>query len=153
VAMRCHRYAEAAQHWLSGPPNQDPAVVRLVYAAMADSSQRTAALAALQRLDFIQGNSVSDSFRHFPIQLWYTSLGALDLAYEAANRFLDRHSHSGEIGLPNGWGGLWIAQMLPFRLDPRFQALVTRLGLMDYWKQFGPPDGYELTSGQLRPCT
>ena len=152
VAMRSHRFAEAAQHWLSGPPTHDPAVVNLVYSALADPSQRTAALAALQRSDVVQNNAVSDSFRQFPIHLWYTSLGAIDLAYEAANRFLDRYSHSGEIGLPGGWGGLWQSQMRPFRLDPRFQALATRLGLMDYWKEFGPPDEYELTGGQLRPC-
>jgi TolB-like protein len=151
VAMRSHRYAEAAQHWLSGPPTHDPAVVKLVYSALADPSQRTAALAALQRLDLIQGNAVSDSFRQFPLHIWYTSLGALDRAYEAANGFLDRYSHSGEIGLPGGWVGMWVVQMRPFRLDRRFQALVTRLGLMDYWKEFGPPDEYELTGGKLRP--
>lgn len=32
------------------------------------------------------------------------------------------------------------SEMAHFRQDPRFQAFVTRLGLMDYWKQHGPPD-------------
>jgi TolB-like protein len=152
VAMCSHRYAEAAQHWLSGPPTHDPAVVSLVYSALADPSKRLSALSALQRSDVIGGNAVTDSYRQFPIVVWYTKLGALDLAYEAANRFLDRFSASGEIGTPGGWGVLWHSQMRPFRLDRRFQALVTRLGLMDYWKEFGPPDEYELSGVQLRPA-
>jgi TolB-like protein len=152
VAMRSRRYAEAAQHLLAGPPTHDPAVVTLVYSALADASQRPAALAALHRSDIIRGNAVTDSYRQFPIIMWYTNLGALDLAYEAVNRFLDRFSESREIGIPGGWATLWQSQMRAFRLDRRFQALATRLGLMDYWKQFGPPDEYELTGGQLRPA-
>jgi hypothetical protein len=36
-----------------------------------------------------------------------------------------------------------------FRQDPRFQALETRLGLMEYWQQFGPPDDCDLKDGKL----
>jgi adenylate cyclase len=149
VAMRSHRYAEAAQHWLSRPPTHDPAIVKLVYSALAEPSQRPAALAALQRLDIIHDNAVLECFRQFPLMMWFTSLGALNPAYEAVNRFLDRFSESGEIGIPGGWSTLWQSQMRPFRLDPRFQALVTRLGLMEYWKEFGPPDECDLKDGKL----
>jgi hypothetical protein len=36
-----------------------------------------------------------------------------------------------------------------FRKDSRFQALVTRLGLMDYWKQYGSPDDCDLRGKTL----
>jgi len=44
---------------------------------------------------------------------------------------------------------LWMPEMRPFRLDPRFQAFVTRLKLFDYWKQYGPPDDCELAGERL----
>jgi hypothetical protein len=40
--------------------------------------------------------------------------------------------------------------MRPFRRDPRFQPLVTHLKLMDYWKQYGPPDDCDLKDGKLQ---
>jgi hypothetical protein len=39
--------------------------------------------------------------------------------------------------------------MKPFRQDPRFNALAARLGFMEYWEKYGPPDGYELRDGKL----
>jgi hypothetical protein len=47
------------------------------------------------------------------------------------------------------WGILWIEQMGAFRRDARFQAFVERLGLVDYWSQYGPPDNCELRNGRL----
>ncbi len=78
---------------------------------------------------------------------WCTMLGALDPAYDVANEGLDRFRRSGTIG--GSWGGLWIPEMRPFRQDPRFQALADRLGLIEYWKQYGPPDNCELRDGKL----
>jgi hypothetical protein len=39
--------------------------------------------------------------------------------------------------------------MRPFRRDPRFQALVMKLKMIDYWKQYGPADGCDLKDRQL----
>jgi hypothetical protein len=39
-------------------------------------------------------------------------------------------------------------EMRPFRQDPRFPNPVTRLGLMEYWKQYGPLDDCELQGGK-----
>jgi hypothetical protein len=36
-----------------------------------------------------------------------------------------------------------------FRQCPRFQGLVSRLGLIGYWRQYGPPDGCGLHSDRL----
>ena len=35
------------------------------------------------------------------------------------------------------------------REDPRFQQLVTRENLIEYWQQYGPPDGCDLQDGKL----
>ncbi len=78
---------------------------------------------------------------------WYTMLGNLDRAYQAAETGLDGLLRTGTIGV--GWGGLWLPEMLPFRQDLRFQGFATRLGLMDFWGQHGPPDNCELHSGVL----
>jgi hypothetical protein len=78
---------------------------------------------------------------------WLTMLGSLNAAYEVANQGLDQLQRAGTIG--GNWGGLWIPEMRPFRQDPRFQAFVTRLGLMPYWEQSGPPDNCELRDGKL----
>jgi hypothetical protein len=40
-------------------------------------------------------------------------------------------------------------EMLPFRQDPRFQTLVARMGMFEYWKKYGPPDNCELRDGKL----
>jgi hypothetical protein len=78
---------------------------------------------------------------------WCAMLGALDPAYEVVNDGLDNLQRSGAIG--GTWGGLWLPEMRSFRRDPRFQALADRLGLMEYWKQYGPPDDCELRDGKL----
>jgi hypothetical protein len=39
--------------------------------------------------------------------------------------------------------------MRPFRRDARFQTFATRLGLMDFWLQYGPSDDCELCDGKL----
>jgi hypothetical protein len=39
--------------------------------------------------------------------------------------------------------------MRVFRADARFQSLVQRLGLIEYWVHYGPPDGCELRDGMV----
>ena len=74
-------------------------------------------------------------------------LGALDHAYEAAHRTLDEIARPGPVWIHPG--SLWGPHMKAFRQDSRFHALVTRLGLMRYWEEYGPPDGCELRGGRL----
>jgi hypothetical protein len=42
-----------------------------------------------------------------------------------------------------------MSELAPFRDDPRFNALVERMRLPEYWNVHGPPDGYELVNGGL----
>jgi len=74
-------------------------------------------------------------------------LGDLDLAFDSANRWLDHFARFGTLG--TAWGVLWMPELRPLRLDPRFQALAERLKLFKYWKHFGAPDNCEVVSGQL----
>jgi hypothetical protein len=39
--------------------------------------------------------------------------------------------------------------MRPFRKDARFQSFVKRLKLVEYWKQYGPPDECDLRGDTL----
>jgi TolB-like protein/tetratricopeptide (TPR) repeat protein len=122
-------------------------VVRLFYSALAQPSGNKAAVAALRGLETglrTEDFGQVDSKR---LIMWYTNLGALDLAYEAADHALERFALLGTVGI--AWGVLWIDEMRPFRRDARFQAFVERLGLMEYWNQYGPPDNCELLDGRL----
>ena len=154
AALRAKRYDEAAEQMFAGVPvalrtQLDPAALKLAYSALGDASHKPAALDALRELDVTTGDATIDLFLQIHVILLYTLLGALDGAFEQANRFLDRFAESGEIGNPGVWGTLWFPEMRPFREDSRFAALATRLGLMDYWKQYGPPDDCELRDGKL----
>ena len=154
AALRDRRYEEAADELFASMPGPvqtqlDPAVLKLACSAVGDASHKPAALASLSRLDITTGEARLDVYLQVRVVLLYTLLGTLDSAFEHANRFLDRFAESNEIGQSGMWGTLWFPEMRPFREDSRFTALATRLGLMDYWKQYGPPDDCELRDGKL----
>jgi hypothetical protein len=114
---------------------------------MADPSLKATAAAALHGwLAQLPPDQIGPEFSiHFIA--WYALLGAVDEAYAFANRMLDYAVPVGALGVfPNF---LWLPELVPFRRDPRFQALVSRLRLFDYWKVHGPPDGCELKEGRL----
>jgi tetratricopeptide (TPR) repeat protein len=122
-------------------------VVELVYAAIANRKQQAAAVASLERLlASVASEHVGPDLSAHAIA-WYTLLGALDQAYDFANRMLDYAVPAGAMGIfPNY---LWIPELLPFRRDRRFQTLASRLRFFDYWAVHGPPDGCELKNGKL----
>ena len=153
VAMNAGRYAEAAEHMnsLLAPSVLEAGgadVVRLVYAAAAGAADKHAATEALQTLR--AGAAREAMARPIMVMLstvWFTQLGALDLAYELAHAVLQEleTTEYGAIHVAT----YWLPEMRPFRHDPRFQDFVTRLGLMEYWKNFGPPDDCDLKDGKL----
>jgi hypothetical protein len=79
--------------------------------------------------------------------LWYTSIRALDLAYELACNSLDHYAREGTVG--GAWGVLWMPEMAPFRNDERFQLFARRLRLFECWSEYGPPDGHSLNGDRL----
>jgi TolB-like protein len=158
AARRAGRYAEAADVITAAAP-ADPdsvsaaEVVKLVYAALADPSRRSAALAARSRLYPEHGESklakTNTSLSACMGSVHnYALLGALDVAYGLINQCLTQQPPE-TVLLGSVADILWTPEMQGFRQDPRFHSIVTRLGMMEYWKQYGPPDDCDLRDGTL----
>jgi TolB-like protein/DNA-binding winged helix-turn-helix (wHTH) protein/Tfp pilus assembly protein PilF len=157
LAARKGQYAEAAARALQALPAQPTALrgdggeaLKLFYGALADPTRAPAARRALQALmpQLLSETIDPRISSYFVIAL--TRLDALDSAYELANGLVAggkrlHISARGDLDL----ACLWFPEMRRFRQDPRFQDLVTRLKLIDYWKQFGPPDNCELQGDKL----
>jgi TolB-like protein/DNA-binding winged helix-turn-helix (wHTH) protein len=165
AALRSGRFHDAAAGAVKSlnPSNPEDAraaeVAELVYGALADPGQKEKANAARLRLyppsgspgphprvTAVVGLCLSSSYR-------YVLLRELDLAYDLANQCLDSMM-PGSNGAGTGAGTgdntrLWTPELRPFRRDQRFQALVTRLGYMEYWRALGPPDGCDLDGDRL----
>ena len=69
----------------------------------------------------------------------YIHLGQIDLVYELLNKSLDEDplAWSKRWDLIHAWG----PEGKALREDPRFGELARRMGIVDYWKQYGFPDG------------
>jgi len=66
----------------------------------------------------------------------YVSFERIDEAYEVATMALDLDGYNRN----NFEWYFWQSDMALFRQDPRFAALVTELGMVDYWREYGWPD-------------
>jgi serine/threonine-protein kinase len=149
---RSGHYSEAADRLaIMLPPKLRAAgsdtVIKDVYAALGESARRPAATASLQSLvKRVKADDLDVNTRKVIMTL-FVGLDALDSAFQFANQSLDYFARTGTFG--SDWGGLWVPEMRPFRRDPRFQAFVTRMGLMDYWNKYGPPDDCDLKNGKL----
>jgi adenylate cyclase len=155
IAMNAGRHADAAEHMNTflAPEIRaagGEAVVRLLYAAAADGAKKGTAIEALQALR--AGAARVAMTRPVMMMLsinWFTRLGALDLAYELALATLDEFESTGVLTGSIHVAAYWLPEMRPFRQDARFLRFVTRLGLMEYWQQYGPPDDCDLKDGAL----
>ena len=154
VALRARRFAEAAAQLESSISPQMRAAggveaIREFCAALEDASHLAAANLALDRLECEIEPSDLDQPMRKRLILWRTMLGNLDAAYSLIERSLDHFAQAGTVG--SAWGFLWLPEMQPFRRDPRFQQFVARMRLIDYWREYGPPDGCELR-GEVLVC-
>ncbi len=153
AARRGARYAEAAD--LLVPTLSDRVrgaggaeAMRAVFAALGDPAKKPAARQALQSLVLKLGGDERVSSTRRDLIFDFVLLDALDPAYDLADRYVDEFERSG-IGGGATLSFLWLPEMRPFRKDPRFQRLATRLNYIAYWKQYGPPDGCDLKDGKL----
>jgi TolB-like protein len=158
AALRAGRYAEAGDLIAAALPADPDSVrageiVKLAYAALADPGKRSAALAARTRLYPERGKSVPTNSA-LALNACMTSvhsyvlLAALDAAYELIDQCLNRQPPKAAVpGVAAET--VWSPEMRPFRMDPRFQALAKRIGLMEYWQQFGAPDDCDLKDNKL----
>jgi len=154
LAMHDGRFTEAAQALTEALSPASRAAggfeaIQLFYTAKSDQSHRAAAIAALQAWEAKLHAEHIDARTAQRLIVWFTLLGAIETAHDVAERILDRLVPSGTIG--SGWGFLWTKEMHGFRTCPRFQGLISRLGLIVYWRLYGPPDNCAL-QGDLLIC-
>jgi hypothetical protein len=79
---------------------------------------------------------------------WYVLLGAMDDAYDSAQRLVTHLERARRLLNVNVMP-IWLPDLVAFRCDPRFHEFTARLGLHAYWKANGPSDGYALQDGRL----
>lgn len=111
-----------------------------IQAALTNVEYRASALVALDQLVAVLDPPSIGPVLGIQIVAWYTMLGALDEAYEFAQRAIDRAQRLDSMGLLLTW--LWHPELRPFRGDGRFESFVARLGMVEFWQAHGPPDDY-----------
>jgi tetratricopeptide (TPR) repeat protein len=126
---RCHEragdLAAAAEVERTAERNAgiEPPIMALVRRAVADSAENAAARAALREAS--QGGRY---FVHYQ-----RLLGDFDGAFDVIEAQLRQGNY-------NSLRELWHPDAADLRAHPRFRELVTRVGLVDYWRQSKWPD-------------
>jgi TolB-like protein/DNA-binding winged helix-turn-helix (wHTH) protein len=154
AALREGRYDVAAERFLSRAPAgmhsaSAARTIREVFAAFGSPADRAVASQALTTLVENLAASDLDALVRKTVIEWYAMLGDLDAAYRFTNEWIDELAMHGTVG--GVWDVFWIPEMRAFRQDGRFQGLVQRLRLTQYWRQYGPPDDCELR-GETLEC-
>jgi TolB-like protein/DNA-binding winged helix-turn-helix (wHTH) protein len=157
-ALRAKRFLEAGSLFSKQiDPRMGPEAARtaevyqLVFAAMADPKRRDAALEARSRLypkPVRQLPKLSTAGLCLSSGWAYALMGELDTAYDLTNQCLDQ-SVPGKTLIDFWYWDLWTPEMRAFRRDERFQLLAARLGLLDLWRRYGPPDECDLKDQRL----
>jgi len=81
----------------------------------------------------------------------YVQLGQVDIAYQLLFESLDKD--------PKAWlkqwelNAMWSQEWAAVRRDPRLGELARRIGMLDYWKQYGFPDGCSPGNGAEVTCS
>jgi adenylate cyclase len=155
LAVREGRFAEAAQELtetLSCASREAGGfhAIQSFFQAQADRSHSASAIMALRAWDATLQSLELDLCSAQRLIVWFTALGEIKIAHDVAQRTVDRLTACGTIG--SGWGVLWAKEMQPFRDAARFQQLISRLALTNYWRQYGPPDNCAVR-GELLTCS
>jgi len=125
------------------PPELRVHVSRFVD-ALADPALRPEVVRDLRRLD-------PKVAKQLDLVGSYIELGQVDLVYQILFEELDRD--------PKTWVKRWDLNLAwspkgeAFRKHPRFGELAARMGLLDYWKQYGYPDGCRAGEGTPVVCS
>jgi hypothetical protein len=122
-------------------------VIGAIHAALADGQEKSAAIKALNAFSSAVHPEQIGPELSMHVLAWYTMLGDLDRAYGFVEQVRSHALSRRTLGLFLPW--IWLPELLTFRQDPRFQQLVQGLGLLEYWNQYGPPDGCALQGDRL----
>ncbi len=133
VAMRRGQWEEAKRLTLAQEhlPAELKSKVGGFVDALADPAKRPAVVADLRAVDPKVATQVD-------LLMPYLQLGQNDIAFKIVEDSLarDRMAWSRDWSLANAWS----PEAAGFRKDPRFAQVAERIGLVDYWKQYGYPD-------------
>jgi tetratricopeptide (TPR) repeat protein len=153
AALHSGHYAEAAAIWARLWNDSRVAEAgRLADAARQNPDQRSRALKSIALLfPAAAMQSEAAAAPGTPCLsgvLFMATVGGLDEAFELTNRCLS-NMESSALSSVSTILPVWHPEMRQFRRDPRFSALVNRVGLMGYYRQYGPPDDCELKDNRL----
>jgi adenylate cyclase len=142
VALREKRYDIARREFEA--QEHLPDAIRPLIAdwidAIADPAKRPEAIRRMRRFD-------PNVVPQIDLLVAYLELGAIDIAYDIMFDSLE----ADRMAWINDWdlAYMWSPESAGFRRDPRFQELARRTGLVDYWKQYGYPDGCNAGTGEV----
>jgi adenylate cyclase len=134
VAMRRAQWDDARRLIVQeeGLPPELKTTAQEFVDALADPSKRPGMIARL--------NAVDPKLRkQYQLIGAYLRIGAVDPAYRIMFQSLDKD----HLAWVHDWdmAEAWSPDNAAMRRDPRFVELVERIGMLDYWKQYGFPDG------------
>jgi TolB-like protein/Tfp pilus assembly protein PilF len=112
--------------------------------AIADPAKRPAVVAAMRAFD-------PDVATQADFIQPYLQLGETDLVYRIMLDALEKD----RTAWVDEWDAmhLWSVDAAKFRRDPRFGEVAQRMGLVDYWKQYGYPDACQPGTSDATPIT
>jgi TolB-like protein len=125
-------------------------IIDEVYRALGDSDQAIAVCESIRRFVQALGDGILRGSLPMLLMHWSVSLGDVDLAYSIGNLALDNFQRQQAVPVEGFVPQLWATEMRAFRLDPRFHEFAgERLKLLEFWNEYGPPDGCEIREGRL----
>ncbi len=113
------------------PEKLRPYVARFID-ALADPSIRSEVVAEMRAVDPTLAPQLT-------LVEPYLELGEVDLVYQILFASLEENPDVWKAGWKIDVS--WTDEGAAFRRDPRLARLAERIGLVDYWKQYGYPDG------------
>ena len=142
VAMRRGQWDESKRLLLA--QGKLPAELKLKVGdfvdAIANPAKRPAVVAGLRAVEPKVATQVD-------LLMPYIQLEQNDIAFQIVDDSLARDS----IAWLREWSVMnaWQPEAAGFRKDPRFSKLAERIGLVDYWKQYGYPDHCHAGTGDV----